>query len=75
MPKITEMFAFVTWNKDPDDEGVIGFRSPAGWVPMVGADMDRVESLKSIADDITKVHGKPYIIKKFKLVEEIKVTH
>ena len=75
MPKITEMFAYVMADKNKDDEGVIGFYSPrvGGWVPMVGADMDRMKSLKQEADRISEQVGKPYKILKFTLVEEIKI--
>ena len=75
MPKITEMFAFVMADKNEDDEGVIGFYSAqaGGWVPMVGADVDRVKSLKKEADRISTQVGKPYKILKFKLVEEIEI--
>jgi hypothetical protein len=75
MPKITEMFAYVMADKDEDDEGVIGFYSPqaGGWIPMVGADVDRVKSLKKEADRISAQVGKPYKILKFKLVEEIEI--
>lgn len=75
MPRITEMFAYVMADKDEEDEGVIGFYSPhaGGWVPMVGADMDRMKSLKKEADRISEQVGKPYKILKFKLVEEVKI--
>ena len=75
MPKITEMFAYVMADKDEDDEGVIGFYSPqaGGWVPMVGAAMDRVKSLKKEADRISAQVGRPYRILKFKLVGEIQI--
>ena len=75
MPKITEMFAYVMADKNADDEGVIGFYSAqaGGWVPMVGADMDRMNSLQKEADRISVQVGKPYKILKFKLVEEIQI--
>jgi len=41
--KIEQMFAFVSC--DDEGEGVIGFKGSDGWMPMVGADMDRVKSL------------------------------
>ncbi|GAJ00969.1 unnamed protein product [marine sediment metagenome] len=41
--KIEQMFAFVACTEE--GEGVIGFKGSDGWMPMVGADMDRVKSL------------------------------
>ncbi|GAH35633.1 unnamed protein product, partial [marine sediment metagenome] len=38
-----QMFAFVSCNEE--GEGVIALKGSGGWMPMVGADMDRVKSL------------------------------
>ena len=63
MPKITRMFAFVVADKDENDEGVVGFRDFNGqWLPLVGADMARIQSLKPLADKISHETGKPYKI-------------
>jgi len=68
MPKITEMFAFVAEDKEPDDEGIMAMRLPDGtWAPMVGADTARVRSLKPIAEAIKEQTGRPYKILRFKL--------
>ena len=58
MPRIEEMFAFVAEDSGPDDEGVVGMATGSGWMPLVGADMARVESLKPIAQDIASQTGK-----------------
>ena len=58
MPKITEMYAFVAEDSGPDDEGIVGMGTGLGWMPMVGADMDRVNSLRPIAKGIAKATGK-----------------
>lgn len=74
MPRITEMYAFVTQEgDDPNNEGILGFQDPRTkqWFPMVGADMDRVSSLTPIADDICAQAGKTYKILRFQLVSEI----
>lgn len=74
MPKITELFAFVVCDKDENDEGIMSFHTSEMnlHMPMVGADMKRVGSLKLMADKISKQIDKPYRILKFKLCEEIK---
>jgi len=72
MPKVTEMFAFVAADKDPEDEGVMAMRLPNGeWAPMVGADMARVVSLRPMAEAIKEATGKPYKCLRFKLIGEI----
>jgi hypothetical protein len=71
MLKITEMFAFVATDKN-GDEGVMGFLAEDGaWVPLVGADMDRVDSLRPIARKIKMVAGMDYKILHFKLIGEL----
>lgn len=76
MPKITEMYAFVVADKDENDEGIIGFapdpKAPTAMMPMVGADMARIESLRPLADRVSAQIGKPYKILRFKLVGEKK---
>jgi len=58
MPRIEEMYAFVAEDSGPDDEGIVGMGTKAGWMPLVGADMTRVESLKPIARNIAAQTGK-----------------
>lgn len=58
MPKITEMYAFITEDKGPDDEGVVAMHLGSQWMPLVGADLKRVASLKPYALDIAKKTGK-----------------
>jgi hypothetical protein len=61
--KITEMFAFVAF--DDTGEGVVGMLTPQGWVPMVGADMARIESIRGIARQIAKDSGKEVRLLRF----------
>lgn len=49
MPKIDEMFAFIIEDSGPEDEGIIGISTPSGWMPLVGADMKRVDLLRPMA--------------------------
>ena len=73
MPKIDRMFAFVMADNGPDDEGVMGVQlSNGNWMPLVGADMARVCSLRPIADQVAAKVGKPYKILEFALVGELK---
>ena len=59
MPRITEMYAFIVEDTGPDDEGVVAFNRDGAWIPMVGADMKRVESLRPIAHNLARKLGKP----------------
>jgi hypothetical protein len=67
MPKIDQLFAFIC-EEAPEDEGVMGMQmSDGSWMPFVGADMKRVESLVPHADQISILANKPYKIVKFKI--------
>lgn len=61
--EIKELYAFIA--KDKDGEGVMGLTTPDGPIPMIGADVDRVNSLKPFADKISKQTGTPYEIRYF----------
>ena len=52
MPKIDELFAFIVEDSGPDDEGVAAQLIENVWLPMIGADLARVESLKPAARGI-----------------------
>lgn len=65
--KITELYAFVAVHPDGQGEGIMGFSDSNGMMwPMIGADLERVESLKKIADFITKETNYSYEIRYFK---------
>lgn len=72
MPIIEEIYAFISYDKDCNDEGVCAFHGSYGvWIPLVGADMARVESLKPIAKQIAAMTGKSIKICKFSTREVI----
>jgi hypothetical protein len=70
---ITELYAFVSVDIDDGNEGIIAARTGEHWMPLIGADMNRVESLKPIAQNISMATGQKIILKKFKFVEEIEI--
>lgn len=59
MQKIEQLFAWVMADKDENDEGIPAFETPSGWMPMVGADMARAESLRPMAIAVGRAKGKP----------------
>ena len=73
MPKIEQVYAFVAEDSGPDDEGVIGMMTKNGWLPLVGADMTRVNSLRPIAEDVAHQLGKPVKLLRFGTREELEV--
>lgn len=79
MPRIEEMYAFVVEDSGPDDEGVIGIQTEPGddgrrlWLPLVGADMSRVNSLRHIARGIGRQIGKRVTLVHFTNREDLEV--
>jgi hypothetical protein len=74
MPLIEEMYAFISYDKDNNDEGICAFQSSYGvWIPMVGANMARVESLKPMAKQIANMTGKKIKICKFSTREVLEI--
>ena len=61
--KIEKIYAFVAENED--GEGVMAFKSNNGWMPMVGADFKRIDSLLPIAQELSKASGKEFRILQF----------
>lgn len=68
MPKIEAMYAYITHEKgDPYDEGVAAFLPPMThqWMPMVGADEERMVSLRPIAQELADATGQKITLVKF----------
>lgn len=72
MPKIERLFAFVAEDNGPDDEGIMGMKMPDGsWLPFVGADQARIESLLPMAQMISKIAEKPFHILEFSVRKDV----
>jgi len=74
MPKIDELFAFVS-ERSRDDEGLAAFRDARDgiWMPMVAADVDRANSMREIAQDIANKTGRSIRLVRFHEREELEV--
>ena len=60
MPKIEELYAFVVADTNEDDEGVPAFKGPDGtYMPMMGADLERAQQLRPMAETLVSIYGKP----------------
>ena len=71
MPRISEMFAFIAEDTGPEDEGVAAVMVGNVMLPLVGADMARVASLRPVARSIASASGKTVRLVKFSLREEL----
>ena len=60
-------------NSGPDDEGVVGMNTEFGWMPLVGADLARVESLKPIVRGLARGLGKPIKLLYFENRKDVEV--
>lgn len=69
--RIESLYAFIA--EDDLGEGVCSFRTGDTMLPMVGANWERVESLKEIAREIAKASGKRIRLVRFASREEIEV--
>lgn len=71
MPKIDAMYAFVVADSGPDDEGVPAFQAIDGtWMPMLGADLARIDSLRPLVQHMADDMGKPIYLRRFVLSGE-----
>jgi len=74
MPKIRALYAYLSHEKgDPDDEGVTAFMPELSgqWMPMVGADKERMESLRPIAQGLANESGQKITLVKFSFRSDI----
>lgn len=69
MPIIEELYAFCS-KDNPGDEGIIAVNFDGRWQPLIGADMERVESLRDTAIGIGEESSYSVVLKRFKLVSE-----
>jgi hypothetical protein len=74
MKRIDELFAFVA--EDAEGEGIIGITVDGVFFPLVGADMDRIDSLMPIAKQIGETYNKSVKLLRFSkrsLMEEFDI--
>ena len=71
--RIDEMYAFIQLDPLDNTEGIIAFLTSEGWMPMVGADMGRVRSLRERAQEVADQTGRPVQLVKFSTREELEM--
>jgi len=70
---INAMYAWVVTEAD-GGEGVAGMSIPGlGMVPLVGADMDRIKSLRSYAEQVRKMTGYPVRLVRFSRRDDLEI--
>lgn len=60
--RIDEMFAFVCLDDD-GTEGIPAIQTPMGPVPLLGADLKRIDSLRPYAENLSKTGKKVTLVK------------
>lgn len=71
--KVRELWAFIGEEAD-GTEGICARLTPGGMgLPMIGADKDRVTSLRALAQDIARATGGKVTLVKFSVREDIEV--
>jgi len=73
--RIDEIFCFISVDDD-GNEGVCAFQAGATMMPMMGADLDRVESLRPIAKQLARMQyftDKKICLIKFTVREEMEI--
>lgn len=73
MPRIDQMYVYIIEDRSPDDEGVMGVKTSLGWMPLVGADLERAKSYRSLAEATAKQLGKPVKLVLFTNRQELEV--
>lgn len=73
MPRVTELYAYVVADSGPDDEGIPAFASAHGPMPMVGADMERADQLRPMAQVMAEQFGKPITLIRSTGIEVVEV--
>lgn len=72
--RIEQMYAFVMLDPADNTEGIPAFQGPDGMMmPMVGADMERVEQLRPIAEQMARVSGGKVTLCRFEVRTELEV--
>lgn len=62
--KVEELYAFVMTAED-GDEGVPAFFTEQGWIPLIGADMERIDLLRKAAQNIATSEQQPIKLLRF----------
>lgn len=63
--RITELWAYVSLDDGDNNEGIVGYQTPMGMVPAIGADKDRVQSLRPLMESLASQLSHPIELRRF----------
>lgn len=63
--KIDELYAFIAIDEN-GNEGIMSMFDGTTHIPLIGADTARLDSIRPLADEVTRVSGIKYEIRYFK---------
>lgn len=69
--RISELWAFTQVDPIDNQEGIITLSSPAGPLPMIASDRVRMDAFKPYAQMVAKQIGRPVILRRFTLAEDV----
>lgn len=71
MPLVIDSISAWVSRDEEGNEGICGFNSPLGWMPMIAADEERLKSLRPFAEDVARTTGRPVYRVQFYLRREV----
>jgi len=72
--RIDALWAWISTDPGDEEEGLIGYRTPDGWwMPLVGADRERIESYRWHAELVKAATGQPVKLVRFSERTDIEV--
>lgn len=70
--RIEQMYAFVMLDPADNTEGVPAFEGPGGMaMPMLGADRERVDQLRPLAQELARTHSAKITLCRFEVRTEL----
>lgn len=58
---------------DDDGEGIMAWKGPQGWMPMIGADEERIKQMRPIAEQLAAASGKRCVVAQFSVRTDLEV--
>jgi hypothetical protein len=68
---IEKITAYIMRDQD-GTEGIIGSLTPTGWMPLIGADIDRITQLEPIAQRMADATGLSITVAQFSVRENVR---
>ena len=71
--RVTEVYAWLAIDPRDNCEGIVAGTMDDTWVPLIGADRERIESYRSIAERAGRLSSQTIKLVRFTQREELKV--